>query len=337
MGEEVEPEILAPINHILTSPVERGLDNIEGEGMGGQPPSKPRYVPKPPKRKRKIDRRRKNSSYHWEMAREELGVTHNLQVYSAAKAAAASTANDTTSATINSPSKEEVKAENKKLMMHTITLEREVGMAKRKVDCLQTQVKSLSGSLNIPSEPPLKVPTRVNLPILGTQTHQVQKLDGQYVVNENSYKMKARKTRNERELQGEGSIHESMQSWFPPALCDLVDERIDVLAGFVMPDTIERDMRWCQGKVIEVHDEKKNTVKVCWDPIPDCAGWETSQETLQKLPPAKWNKNVDGAWRMDLPIEFNDTSDEEEEEEEDEGCEDEDETEMSDSDCDSES
>ena len=41
---------------------------------------------------------------------------------------------------------------------------------------------------DIPSEPPLKVPTRVNLPILGTQTHQVQKMDGQYVVNENSYK-----------------------------------------------------------------------------------------------------------------------------------------------------
>ena len=149
------------------------------------------------------------------MAREELGVTHNLQVYSAAKAAAASTANDTTSATINSPSKEEVKAENKKLMMHTITLEREVGMAKRKVDCLQTQVKSLSGSLNIPSEPPLKVPTRVNLPILGTQTHQVQKLDGQYVVNENSYKMKA-------SLRGEGSIHATMQSFYPPELCDLL-------------------------------------------------------------------------------------------------------------------
>ena len=75
MGEEVEQEcmsmpssssssssssindvILAPINHILTSPVERGLDNIEGEGMGGQPPSKPRYVPKPPKRKKGCER-----------------------------------------------------------------------------------------------------------------------------------------------------------------------------------------------------------------------------------------------------------------------------------------
>ena len=47
-----------------------------------------------------------------------------------------------------------------------------------------------------------------------------------------------------------------------------------------------------------------------------------------------WN-NVDGAWRMDLPIELNDTSDEKEEEDEDEGCEVEDETEMSDSDSES--
>ena len=137
----------SPINHILTSPVERGVDNIEEKLMGGQPPSKPCYVPKPPKRKRKITRRKKNSKYDWGTAREELGVTHNSHVYAAANAATASTAINTTSATINSPSKEEVKAENKKLNSHTITLEREVGTAKRKVDCLQTQVKSLSGSL----------------------------------------------------------------------------------------------------------------------------------------------------------------------------------------------
>ena len=84
----------------------------------------------------------------------------------------------------------------------------------------------------------------------------------------------------------------------------------DVLAGFVMPVTDERDVRWCQGKVKEVY-EKKNAVKVCWNPIPDCAGWETSQETVQKLPRSKWNKNVDGAWRMDLSIELYDTSDKE--------------------------
>jgi len=88
-----------------------------------------------------------------------------------------------------------------------------------------------------------------------------------------------------------------------------------------MPDTDERNMRWCQGKVIEVY-EKKNAVKVCWDPIPDIAGWERSQETVRKLPSSKWNKNVDGAWRMDLSIELYDTSDEEESEEEGYGDED---------------
>ena len=171
-GEEVEQEcmsmpsssssssssindvILAPINHILMSPVERGVDNIEGGWMGGQPPSKPCYVPKPPKRKRKITRRKKNSNYDWETAREELGVTHNSHVYAAANAATASTANNTTSATINSPSKEEDKAENKKLKEQTYKLEEQtyaleckVGMAKRKANCLQTRVKSLLDAL----------------------------------------------------------------------------------------------------------------------------------------------------------------------------------------------
>jgi hypothetical protein len=77
------------------------------------------------------------------------------------------------------------------------------------------------------------------------QTNQVQKLDGQYVANEDSFKMKACNIRHEREMRGEGSIHATMQSWFPPSLGDLVDQRIDVLAGFEMPDTDERDMRWC--------------------------------------------------------------------------------------------
>jgi hypothetical protein len=149
--EEVEQECMSmpsTTSHAVNGTTE-GLGEIEGEGMGEQPPSKPRYVPKPPNRKSKITRRVKNSTYNWKMAREELGVTHHRQVICALNATTASTDNDTasTSTTINSPSKEEVKAENKKLKEQTYKLEREVGKAKRKVDCLQTQVKSLSGSL----------------------------------------------------------------------------------------------------------------------------------------------------------------------------------------------
>jgi len=164
-GEEVEQEctsmpsssssssindvILAPINHILTLPIERGVDNIEGEWMGGQPPSKPRYVPKSPKRKKALAVRRKNSGYDWETARTTLGLgneRNNWLIYAAANAATASTDNAAT-ATINSPSKEEVKAENKRLKEQKDTLERKVGTSKRKVECLQTQVKSLSDTL----------------------------------------------------------------------------------------------------------------------------------------------------------------------------------------------
>jgi len=43
--------------------------------------------------------------------------------------------------------------------------------------------------------------------------------------------------------------------------------------------------------------------------MPDCTGWETSQETDVILLPTKWNKNKEGAWRMDLPVDIEDTYD----------------------------
>jgi len=136
--------------------------------------------------------------------------------------------------------------------------------------------------------------------------------------------MKAHKTRNEREF-----------SFYPPKLCDLVDQRIDVLAAFGFDDD-DYQLRWCQGKVIEVHPTMKDTVKVLWDGIPDCADWENPTEGLQPLLLSKWNKDIVGAWRMDLAVEFHDTSDEEDtDNDEDEGNVPEDE--MSDSDSDSES
>ena len=50
-------------------------------------------------------------------------------------------------------------------------------------------------------------------------------------------------------------------------------------------------------------------------PHPDCSGWETSQEGDCVLLPKKWNKDNKGAWRMDLPVDIEDTYDD--------GCEDE--------------
>ncbi len=66
----------------------------------------------------------------------------------------------------------------------------------------------------------------------------------------------------------------------------------------------EKVLRWCQGKVIQVLPEKaKPMVVVRWDPMLDVKRKEDlSDETQQVLPPRKWNKDVEGAWRMDINV-----------------------------------
>jgi len=53
--------------------------------------------------------------------------------------------------------------------------------------------------------------------------------------------------------------------------------------------------------VIKILTEKtKPTVVVRWDPMPDVDGKENSiEETQQELPQRKWNKDVEGAWRLE--------------------------------------
>jgi hypothetical protein len=163
---------------------------------------------------------------------------------------------------------------------------------------------------SIPDESSPNVPQRINLPVLGTQTEEVLELDRKYLANEDEFKKKARTLRNERELKGEGSIYSSMQPFLRPEISDLMNERIDVLSEFKMLGKEESELQWCQGEVVHVY-EKQRVPMVCvrWDPIPDCTGWESSTESNQKLLPTRWNKDAVGAWRLDLPIDVEDTSD----------------------------
>jgi hypothetical protein len=81
-------------------------------------------------------------------------------------------------------------------------------------------------------------------------------------------------------------------------LDELINKRNDVLYSFLLGSG-EKVLQWCQGKVIKVLAEKaKPTVVVHWDPMPDVEGKENlSDETQYVLPPRKWNKDVEGAWR----------------------------------------
>jgi hypothetical protein len=110
----------------------------------------------------------------------------------------------------------------------------------------------------------------------------------------------AAELQKQREARGEGSIFSVMQPLYCPELDELINKRIVVWYSFLLGSG-EKVLRWCQGKVIKVLTEKaKPTVVICWDRMPDVEGKEDlSDEIEQVLPPHKWNKDVEGAWRMD--------------------------------------
>ena len=67
-------------------------------------------------------------------------------------------------------------------------------------DHLRRIIKEERGH-EIPREPVINVPKRLNLPILGMQTDDVKTSDGQYVVDENKFKMNAQKPQHEKVLK----------------------------------------------------------------------------------------------------------------------------------------
>jgi hypothetical protein len=68
----------------------------------------------------------------------------------------------------------------------------------------------------IPLGPSINVPTRTQLPILGTQTCDVAALDQRYLSDEIRFKQKAEKAQQERESKGEGSMYSQLQPFSRP-------------------------------------------------------------------------------------------------------------------------
>ena len=92
----------------------------------------------------------------------------------------------------------------------------------------------------------------------------------------------------------------------------MIGERIDVLTGFTDDETGEHLLRWCQGEVIEVLDNRsKPTANVDWDPMGDVDGGDKRTTSSQVLLPSKWNKDREGAWRMDVAIDVHRDEDDE--------------------------
>ena len=149
------------------------------------------------------------------------------------------------------------------------------------------------------------MPKCLELPVLGTATKQLMESEESAVIDKEKFRIETTELRKQREARGEGSIFSVMQPLYCPELDELLNKRIDVLYSFQL-DLGETALRWCQGKVIKILMEKtKPTVVVQWDPMPDVHGKENSiEETQQELPQRKWNKNVEGAWRLDINVGF---------------------------------
>ncbi len=123
------------------------------------------------------------------------------------------------------------------------------------------------------------------------------------MIDTDKFRKQAEELQRQREARGEGSIFFIMQPSYCPELDELINKRIDVLYSFQL-DSGEKALPWCQGKVIKILTEKtKPTVVVRWDPMLGVEGKEDlSNETQQELPQRKWNKDVEGAWRLDINV-----------------------------------
>ena len=158
--------------------------------------------------------------------------------------------------------------------------------------------------LTPPTDPAIQLPTRDELPVLGTTATQ-QLIDSNETahIDEEQFRKEVEELRQQREDRGEGSIYSALQPLVCPEPDELVDKRIDVLYSFTL-DSGEKVLRWCQGKVIAlVADTSKPTVCVRWDAMPDVEGKEdVNEETQQVVPQRKFNKNDEGAWILDINV-----------------------------------
>ena len=183
--------------------------------------------------------------------------------------------------------------------------------------------------LEIPKEPKVEIPQRVSTAILGTMNNATKSLDEKYFDNEDKFKADCVKLRSEREARGEGSIYAEMQPFVRPTLPELVGKRIDFYEALDIPDTTEksgyrRECYWHQGEVLSVVHSRQPKVNVLWDKIDLLPGYDDGQVKGEcKLLPSLYNKQKEGAWRMDIDIEVGDedesnSNDEDESESEDE-------------------
>ena len=104
-----------------------------------------------------------------------------------------------------------------------------------------------------------------------------------------------------------------MYSEMQPRVKPVVDQqfvgkRIEYLFLFDILDgngeQPDQALRWCQGEVIKViQNNNKTMVEVVWEKVQESIDRDKEEITIVKLHDRKWNKDCEGAWRMDISME----------------------------------
>lgn len=169
----------------------------------------------------------------------------------------------------------------------------------------------------IPKKPPVDLPTRKDLPIVGSLSPDIVRLDAKKTKEEIKLMEAAEKLMKELEEKGLGDrIADMQQKSAPKVDTTLVGQRIEVLSKYLIDG--EWEFVWAKGKVVGLPEPTMATKKrsgkgkkkssapkkandiviIAWDDDYCCEGEPTT--TKQKLHFKKWNKHGPGAWRFVL-------------------------------------
>ena len=168
----------------------------------------------------------------------------------------------------------------------------------------------------IPTKPPVNLPTRKDLPILGSLSPDIIRLDTEKAKEEIELMEAAEKLMKEFEETGFGDRIADMQQKFAPKVdATLVGKKLEVLGKYFIDG--EWEFVWAKGKVVGLPEptaakkrsgkgKKKSsaTIKandfviIEWGDNYCCKG--KPKATKQKLAVSKWNKQGPGAWRFTL-------------------------------------
>ena len=156
---------------------------------------------------------------------------------------------------------------------------------------------------SIPVESPVTLPERKPLPVLGTLSADVVK------INESSQEMskdlrdKAVEQRNKLEQQGNGDRTGERQPIIPPVMdSSMVNRRIEYCHQYAVEDGSESEsgtmLVWCPATIEAVFAPTKTytAANIRWDK--DILDKDEDPLSRQKFNPKLWNKTKHGGWRF---------------------------------------